>query len=459
MNERTTTGFGNRVTYAGMDTLDSRARKVVESAQGRRVDWSQVYRSYTEVAQHTAYASANKVPLFREARPAPLDRRLRIERLATALANGTPRDELIEMIDDDVLRRTGVDIRGKSFKNGETFGARVPVSGYMSPELTLFVLKLMLKGARVVPITEHGEEPVPYGISVVAPFADQALNALQITEGIARLGRRFLTPAQRNRYNDARNAAIAQRNAAANSGSLPAVPPELDPVNEYASFLQNPVSLRDLVRDSWPRPKQGEDVRDDVAARLEADLEALNQFAGMAWVGGGGAIGDFGNNTRDWMLLEAFIKGGKPVVGICYGSIALAQVKDSLTGAYLLQGHFATGHGDADNYTEDTATMNPDGTYYPSISGAASINLSDMLKQAIGPEEGGYVMELDQAPMAVMSGGAIITGNTVEDGDSTADLLLASRLGGLTGDYFIAGDGRGRILTRDDPAVERVARW
>ena len=65
--------------------------------------------------KHTAYASANKVPLFRTARPAPLDRQLRIERLATALANGTPRDELIEMIDDDVLRRTGVDIRGKSF--------------------------------------------------------------------------------------------------------------------------------------------------------------------------------------------------------------------------------------------------------------------------------------------------------------------------------------------------------
>lgn len=459
MSERTTTRFGNRVTYEGMDTLDSRARKVVENAQGGRIDWSQVYNNYREAAQHTAFASANRVPLFREARPEPVDRQLRIERLATALANGTPRDELIEMIDDDVLRRTGVDIRGKSFKNGEAFGARVPVSGYMSPELTLFVLKLILKGARVVPITEHGEEPVPYGISVVAPFADQALNALQITEGIARLGRQFLTPAQRDRYNDMRNTAITQRNAAANSGPLPAVPPELDPVNEYASFLQNPVSLRDLVRDSWPRPKQGEDVRDDVVARLEPDLEALNQFAGMAWVGGGGAIGDFGNNTRDWMLLEVFIKGGKPVVGICYGSIALAQVKDSLTDVYLLRGHFATGHGDADNYTEDTATMNPDGTYYPSISGAAPINLSDMLKQAIGPEEGGYVMELDQAPMAVISGGAIITGNTVEDGDSTADLLLASQLGGLTGDYFIAGDGRGRILTRDDPAVERVARW
>ena len=218
------------------------------------------------------------------------------------------------------------------------------------------------------------------------------------------------------------------------------------------------MSLRDLVHDSYPRPKQGEEVRDDFAARLEPDLAALDKFAGMAWVGGGGAIGDFGNNTRDWMLLEAFIKGGKPVVGICYGSIVLAQVKDSLTGAYLLQGHFATGHGDADNYTEDTATMNPDGTYYPSISGAAPINLSDMLKQAIGPEEGGYVTELGQAPMAVLSGGAIITGNTVEDGDSSADLLLASQLGGLSGDYFIAGDGRGRVLTKDDPAVERVAR-
>ena len=431
--------------------LDGRARKAVESTQGGRVDWSQVYSNYTEAARHTAYASANKVPLFPTARPVPLDRQLRIERLATALASGTPRNELIEMIDDDVLRRTGVDIRGKSFTNGETFGARVPVSGYFSPELTLFVLKLMLKGARVVPITEHGEEPVPYGVTVVAPFADQALNALQITEGIARLGRQFLTPAQRDRYNEMRNAAITQRNEA--------IPPELDPINEYASFLQHPVSLRDLVHDSYPRPKQGEEVRDDFAARLELDLEALDKFAGMAWVGGGGAIGDFGNNTRDWMLLEAFIKGGKPVVGICYGSIVLAQVKDSLTGAYLLQGHFATGHGDADNYTEDTATMNPDGTYNPSISGAAPINLSDMLKQAIGPEEGGYVTELGQAPMAVMSGGAIITGNTVEDGDTAADLLLASRLGGLRGDYFIAGDGLGRVLTKDDPAVERVARW
>jgi putative intracellular protease/amidase len=452
MIERTTTtGFGNRVTYAGMDTVDSGTRKAVESTHGRRIDWSQVYSNYTEAARHTAYASANKVPLFQTAHPVPLNRELRIERLATALAGGTARNQLIEMIDDDVLRRTGADIRGKSFTNGETFGARVPVSGYFSPELTLFVCKLMLKGARVVPITEHGEEPVPYGVTVVAPFADQALNALQITEGIARLGRHFLTPAQRDRYDQVRNAAIAQRNQA--------IPPELDPVGEYTSFLQSPTSLRDLVHDSYPRPKQGEEVRDDFAARLELDLAALDQFAGMAWVGGGGAIGDFGNNTRDWMLLEAFIKGGKPVVGICYGSIALSQVKDSLTGAYLLQGHFATGHGDADNYTEDTATMNPDGTYYPSISGAAPINLSDMLKQAIGPEEGGYVMELGQAPMAVMSGGAIITGNTVEDGDTAADLLLASWLGGLRGDYFIAGDGRGRVLTKDDPAVERVARW
>ena len=451
MVERTTTGLGNRVSYAGMDAVDERTRRAVESARGRRIDWSQAYTNYAEAAKQTSYASANKVPLFREARPVAVQRNLRIEQLATALTDGTARDKLIEMVDEDVLRRTGVDIRGKFFENGETFGVRVPVSGYFSPELTLFVRKLMLKGARTIPITEHGEEPVPYGVTVVAPFADQALNALQITEGIARLGRHFLTPDQRGRYDAERNAEIAQRNVA--------VRPELDPINEFASFLQNPTSLRELVRDSYPRPKQGEEVRDDFAARLETDLKALNRFAGMAWVGGGGAIGDFGNNTRDWALLEAFIKSGKPVACICYGSIALAQAKDSLTGAYLLQGHFATGHGDADNYTEDTATMNLDGTYHPAVSGAAPINLSDMLKQAIGPEEGGYVMELGQAPMAVMSGGAIVTGNTVEDGDTSADLWLASQLGGLRGDYFIVGDGRGRVLTKDDPAVQRVPQW
>ena len=445
----TSTKIGNRVTYPEVDTLDKATRKAVEGSQGRRIDWNQVYANYAEAAKHTAYSSANRIPLFRTPRPEPLDRHLGIERLATAFADGTSREELIAMIDADVLRRTGTDISGKSFQNGEKFGVRVPVSGYFSPELTLFVLKLILKGAHVIPITEHGEEPVPYGVTVVAPFSDQALNALQITEGIARLGRHFLTPAQRERYNEMRDAAIKE-------GAD--VPPELDPVGEYTSFLQDPVSLRDLVHDSYPRPKQGEEVRGDFVARLEPDLEALSSFTGMAWVGGGGAIGDFGNNTRDWMLAEAFIKGGKPVVGVCYGSTVLAQVKDSLTGAYLLQGHFATGHGDADNFTEDTATMNPDGTYYPSISGAAPINLSDMLKQAIGPEEGGYVTELGQAPMAVLSGGAIVTGNTVEDGDSAADLWLAAQLGGLSGDYFIAGDGLGRVLADDDPAVHRVAR-
>ena len=112
-------------------------------------------------------------------------------------------------------------------------------------------------------------------VTVVAPFADQALNALQITEGIARLGRHFLTPAQRDRYDAERNAEIAQRNEV--------VRPELDPINEFASFLQNPTSLRDLVRDSYPRPRQGEEVRDDFAARLETDLKALNDEVDQAY--------------------------------------------------------------------------------------------------------------------------------------------------------------------------------
>jgi len=439
----------SRLAFAGIETLDEKVKKTVEGAQRRRIHWSQAYDSYASAARHTAYATANKLHLFPAARTASLDRHLRIDQMAAAFAAPRPKEELVAMIDEDVLRRTGVDVRGKSL-TGQTIGVRVPVSGYFSPELTLFVCKLMLKGAKVLPITEHGEEPVPYGVTVVAPFTDQALNSLQITEGIAHLGRRFLTPSQRQRYNEMRDAAVAKGEAS--------IPPALEPINEYGTFLEKPVSLRELVRDSYPRPKQGEEARGEFANRLELDLGKLDQFTGIAYVGGGGAIGDFGNNTRDWMLIEAFVKGGKPVAGICYGSIGLAQVKDSVTGVYLLQGHYATGHGDADNYTEYTATMNPDGTYYASISGAAPINLSDMLKQAIGPDEGGYVTELGQAPMAVMSGGAIFTGNTVEDGDSVADLWMARHLGNLRGDFFIAGDGMGRPLSQDDPSVERIAR-
>src|SRR4051794_20978082 len=277
----TTTRPGNQLAYTGMDTLEGKVRKAVESAHGTRIDWTEAYDSFTSAAQHTAYAAANKIPLFQTARTAPLDRHLRIEHLAAALAEGTPKDELVAIIDDDVLRRTGVNIRGKSFQNGETFGVRVPVSGYFSPELTLFVCKLMLKGAKVLPITEHGEEPVPYGVTVVAPFTDQALNSLQITEGIAHLGRRFLTPSQRQRYNEMRDAAIAKGEAS--------IPPALEPINEYGTFLEKPVSLRELVRDSYPRPKQGEEVRGEFANRLELDLGKLDQFTGIAYVGGGGA--------------------------------------------------------------------------------------------------------------------------------------------------------------------------
>ncbi len=143
-----------------MDSQDDRVSRAVRSARGGRIDWGQAYANYAEAAKHTAHASANKVPLFPTPRPTAVDRQLHIERLATALSNGTAKDKLVEMVDADVLRRTGVDIGGKFFANGETFGVRVPVSGYFSPEFTLFVRKLMLKGARIVPITEHGEEPV-----------------------------------------------------------------------------------------------------------------------------------------------------------------------------------------------------------------------------------------------------------------------------------------------------------
>src|SRR5947209_17588856 len=89
----TKTESSNRVTYTGMEPLDSRVRKAVESARRRRIDWSQAYDGFTSAARHTAYASANKLPLFQTARQSPLDRHLGIERMAAALADGIPKDK------------------------------------------------------------------------------------------------------------------------------------------------------------------------------------------------------------------------------------------------------------------------------------------------------------------------------------------------------------------------------
>ena len=55
MTEQTSeTGFGNRVTYEGMDTLDGRARKAVEQRPGRAHRLEPVYSGYTEAAKQTA---------------------------------------------------------------------------------------------------------------------------------------------------------------------------------------------------------------------------------------------------------------------------------------------------------------------------------------------------------------------------------------------------------------------
>src|SRR3954462_11934515 len=104
---------GNRGTNTGMETLDGKVRKAVENADGSRFDWRQAFDTFKSAAQHTAQASAKKVPLVGTARSGPVGSRLKMYRMAATLASGTSKDELVAMVDDDVLRRTGLAIRGK----------------------------------------------------------------------------------------------------------------------------------------------------------------------------------------------------------------------------------------------------------------------------------------------------------------------------------------------------------
>src|SRR3954462_1736850 len=106
---------GNRGTNTGMETLDGKVRKAVENAGGSRIDWSQAFDTFKSAAQHAAQASAKKVPLFETARPGPVDRHLKTAKRQAPRASAPQKDEFVGMVDDEVLRRPGWDIRGKFF--------------------------------------------------------------------------------------------------------------------------------------------------------------------------------------------------------------------------------------------------------------------------------------------------------------------------------------------------------
>jgi len=70
--------------------------------------------------------------------------------------------------------------------------------------------------------------------------------------------------------------------------------------------------------------------------------EITGKYDALVIVGGSGPILDVANNKRVQDLIRLFIKGGKPVVGICYGVAAIAFTRDEITDKSAVYGKRVT---------------------------------------------------------------------------------------------------------------------
>jgi putative intracellular protease/amidase len=207
-------------------------------------------------------------------------------------------------------------------------------------------------------------------------------------------------------------------------------------------LVRNSADLSELIP-RRPTPSDGPEAipkyLDDLCNALE---QMGNKYEGIIIVGGSGANVDFAYNTSLEPLLQHFCNLGKPITGICYGVTPMAQQRDFANGRPMMEGHYATGHSNRDDWTDFTGYMNEpplgqtpqelildaeQNSKWSSNQGTAGVNLQGALVEATGPT-GGYVLPNGtvNAVLSKKDNVILITANTTPDGYPAVLLTLAA---------------------------------
>ena len=156
--------------------------------------------------------------------------------------------------------------------------------------------------------------------------------------------------------------------------------------------------------------------RTDKAAQAElantkklADVSA-NDFAAIFFPGGHGPMWDMPDNTTSIVLIEAFVKAGKPVAAVCHAPVALVNVRGK-DGEYLVKGKRVTGFTNAEEEAVGLTAVVP-------------FLLEDRLK-----ERGGVYSNGGKWAPYVQVDGKLVTGqNPASSGPAAEELLKLLRV-------------------------------
>ena len=139
-----------------------------------------------------------------------------------------------------------------------------------------------------------------------------------------------------------------------------------------------------------------------------ADVSA-DDFDAVFYPGGHGPMWDMPDNATSIALIEAFLKAGKPVGGVCHAPIAFVNVRGK-DGEYLVKGKRVTGFSNAE---EEAVGLTP----------VVPFLLEDRLK-----ERGGiYSKAANWAPYVQVDGNLVTGQNPASSGPAAEELLKLLR--------------------------------
>jgi putative intracellular protease/amidase len=415
-----------RATGARRDPLDALATSSLQTARNA-AGVNLGGDSAASMAAQTAKALAGNVFALgekpRSYGPSPVGTQ------ALAMAEGRYDQSMLLA---EVHRMTGVKLESMP-KPGSKFLMVIPEQGYWSSELTLMDQVLRSAGYQVDFMTPTGAKPNVLDVSLQPGFTDWAWGANQVSEGEAALGKQYS-----------------------------------DPSTPQGKQLEKPLSLNEFIP-VRPAPKEGltnPNVVKEYEAKLTESFTKASEYSGLVVVGGSGAFVDLGSDSRLSALINFMDAEKRPIAGICYGMLPIAQTKDHIEvgpngeitdpGRSIVRGKLVTGHSAIDDWKEGTGWKVGPGPseWGGSKGGSPPVDLEQMLTEYAG-DKGGFFSP-EGSPLAAAIDGNIISGRTTPDGYPAAMMLMARLHGGgkLPERFVIDDNTLGRVPSQSEVIVQ-----